>query len=69
VGRRTKDPLRPLTPDERAFLEDVALAHSLPWYQVARAKALLAVDAGKSLTQAAQEFGLKLGDSVGQWVS
>lgn len=69
MGRRPKDPLRPLKPDERTFLEDVARARSLPWYQVSRAKALLAVDAGKSFTQAAHEVGLKLGDSVGQWVS
>jgi transposase len=69
VSRRQKDPLRQLTEAERKFLEEVSHSRSLPWGQVARAKALLAVSEGKSYTQAADEVGYKVGDTIAQWVS
>lgn len=68
MSRKQKDPLRALTPDEQAVLREVSQARSLPWSQVARAKALLAVAEGHSYTQAAQAVGLKVGDTVAKWV-
>jgi len=69
MSRRQKDPLRPLTDEEQAILEEVSHSRSLPWVQVSRAKALLAVSEGKTFTQAAHSVGYKLGDSVADWVS
>lgn len=69
MSRRQKDPLRPFTSDEQAFLREVSQARSLPWSHVARAKALLAVSEGRSYTQAAHAVGLKVGDTIAQWVT
>ena len=38
-----KDPLRPLTPDDRLALEQVSRSHTAPAAEVARAKEVLAV--------------------------
>ena len=67
--RRHKDPLRPLTPEERAQLEQIARAKAWPAAQVARAKALLAVADGHAFTQAARAAGRKSGDAVGRLVA
>src|SRR5579871_1594194 len=69
MSRRQKDPLRPLTAEERQFLEKVARAQSEPASHVARARALLAVAAGQSYTAAAQAAGRRAGDAVGQVVA
>jgi len=42
MTRRKKDPLRPLTDEEREVLEQISRAQSEPASHVARAKALLA---------------------------
>lgn len=68
MSRRQKMPLRPLSEEEKLFLQEVSRSRSLPWAQVARARALLAVSEGKSYTQAALEVGYKLGDTVSDWV-
>jgi len=69
MTRRQKDPLRPLSAEEREVLERISRAHSDPASDVARAKALLAVADGASYTQAAQVTGRRSGDAVGQLVS
>jgi len=65
VPRKQKDPLRPLTPEERTQPEQIARAQAWPAAQVARAKALLAVANGHAFTQAARAAGRKSGDAVG----
>ncbi len=69
MSRRQKDPLRPLTYEERQFLEKLARAQSEPASHVARARALLAVAAGQSYTTAAQAAGRRAGDAVSQLVA
>ena len=69
MPRRQKDPLRPLTADERAQLEHVSRSHTTPAAQVARAKALLAVAAGQRFTEAAQAAGRRSGDTVAHLVA
>lgn len=64
MPRKQKEPLRPLTTEERTHLEQVARAQSWPAAQVARAKALLAVAQGQTFTQAAHAAGRKSGDAV-----
>lgn len=69
MTRRQKDPLRPLTSEERRWLARVARSHAEPASHVARAKALLAVADGKSYTQAAKAAGRRSGDAVSNLVS
>ena len=69
VSRSQKDPLRSLTAHERSALERLARSQSAPAASVARARALLAVSAGSSYTDAAQHVGRRVGDSVAQWVT
>jgi len=69
MTRRQRDPLRPLTDEERTALEQISRAHSEPASHVARAKALLAVSAGQSYHAAAQMAGQYAGDTVSQWVA
>ena len=69
MSRRKKDPLRPLTADERAELERVIRAGSDRADRVARAKALLAVADGARYTDAAQAAGWRLGDTVADVVA
>ncbi|MGB6846649.1 MAG: hypothetical protein WBG05_00425 [Thermoanaerobaculia bacterium] len=57
MTRRMKDPLRPLTDEEREVLEQISRARSEPASHVARAKALLAVADGQSYTAAARAAG------------
>jgi hypothetical protein len=67
--QRQKEPLRRLTAAERAALEEIARAGSERADRVARAKALLAVAAGKRFTAAAQAVGRRSGDAVAALVA
>lgn len=69
MTRRQKDPLRPLTPEERRWLARVARSHAESASHVARAKALLAVADGKSYAAAAEAAGRRSGDAVSHLVS
>ncbi len=69
MSRRKTDPLRALTPQERATLEQVARAQAERADRVARAKALLAVADGASYTDAATRAGRRCGDGVAQLVA
>lgn len=65
---RVVHPLRPVTQEEEQALQRIVKATSERVDVVKRAKAILAVRAGQSYTQAAQEAGYKSGDSVSQLV-
>jgi transposase len=65
---RATHPLRAMTPDEEQALARTAKASSERVDVVKRARALLAVGAGQSYTQAAHAAGYKSGDSVSQLV-
>jgi transposase len=69
MTRRQKDPLRPLTQEERKLLIRISRSHAEPASHVARAKALLAVAEGKSYTEAAKAAGRRSGDAVSHLVS
>jgi transposase len=68
MTRHQKDPLRPLTREERATLERICRAGSERADRVARAKAVLAVADGASYTTAAARAGRRSGDGVAQLV-
>ncbi len=68
MSRRQKDPLRPLTEEERNLLVGISRSYAEPASHVARAKALLAVAEGKSYTEAAKAAGRRSGDAVSQLV-
>jgi transposase len=69
MPRPQKDPLRPLTAEEHAALHRLSRAHAEPAALVTRAKALLAVAAGQSFTDAARAAGRKSGDAVAHLVT
>jgi hypothetical protein len=69
VTRRQKDPLRPLTPEERAALEQLRRAQSEPASHVARARRGLAVAGGQRYTAAARDVGRRSGDAVARLVA
>ncbi len=69
MSRRKVDPMRPLTEEERQWLEKFSRSQSEPAARVARARALLAVAQGISYTEAAQAAGRKSGDTVSRWVA
>lgn len=69
MSRRQNSPLRALTTEERAWLEEISRAQSQPASHVARAKAVLAVANGCSFTDAATAAGRRSGDAVGQIVA
>lgn len=69
MTRRRKEPLRPVTQEEREILEQIARGQSEPASHVARAKALLAVADGMSYGAAAQAAGRRSNDAVSQLVS
>src|SRR5437870_4861575 len=69
MPRLQKDPLRPLTPDDRMHLERISRSHTEPAAHVARAKALLAVADGGRFTDAARAAGRRSGDAVAQLVA
>src|SRR5581483_4693217 len=64
-----KDPLRSLTRDERARLEQFSRSRSEPAAQVTRATELLAVADGASYQAAARMAGRRSGDAVAQLVA
>ena len=68
MSRRQKDPLRPLTTDERVELERVCRAASERADRVAHAKALLAVADGARLDDAARAAGRRSRHAVAQLV-
>jgi transposase len=69
LSRRKKETLRALTDDERQVLKQLSRSDCEPASQVARAKGLLAVAAGKTYTEAAVVAGRKTGDTVARWVN
>ncbi len=69
MTRRRKEPLRPLTQEEGEILKRMARSEREPASHVARAKALLAVAAGKSYGAAAQAAGRRSNDAVSQLVA
>jgi len=69
MSRRRKDPLRPLTDDERHELLSLSRSRTAPAALVARAAALLAVDRGLDYQQAAREAGRRSGDAVSRLVA
>jgi transposase len=64
MSRRKKEPLHALTQDERTWLERISRSLSEPAGHVLRAKQILAVAAGASYVEAAQQTGRNSGDSV-----
>jgi hypothetical protein len=69
MTRRQKDPLRPVTTEEREVLERLSRAQSEPASHVARAKVLLAIANGQSFIAAARAAGRRSDDAVSQLVS
>jgi transposase len=63
-----KHPLRPLTPDERQYLEHLSRSRTDPAAEVTRAKELLAVADCASFEDAARQAGRKSGDAVAHLV-
>ena len=64
-----KDPLRPLTPDERRHLQHLSRSRTDPAAEVVRAKELLAVANGVSFEGAARQAGRTSGDAVAHLVA
>jgi transposase len=69
MSRHRKDPLRPLTADERKELTRLSRSHRAPAAQVARARALLAIADGASYTAAAHQVGRHHNETISAWVS
>jgi transposase len=69
MTRRKKDPLRPLSSQERDVLEQISRAESDPASHVAHAKLLLLVADGASYTEAAHAIGRLSGDAVSKLVA
>ncbi len=69
MSRRQKNPLRPLSEEERKVMEQISRAQSEPASHVARARALLKVADGSTYGAAAQLVGRSSGDVVAQWVA
>ncbi len=69
MSRHRKDPLRPLTPDERIALTRLSRSPSAPAAQVERARALLAISDGASYTAAAHQVGRRHTETISAWVS
>jgi transposase len=64
MSRRKKDPLRPLTQDEREALAQLGRSQAAPAAEVTRAKLLLLVAAGAGYQGAARSVGRSSGDAV-----
>lgn len=69
MSRRQKDPLRPLSVEERRCLEQISRARGAPANQIARASAILAVADGQTYTAAATIAGRRSGDAVAKLVA
>jgi transposase len=63
-----RETLRPLTPFERAVLQEIARSQSEPAAHVERARVLLAVADGARFTEAARAAGRRSGDGAAQLV-
>src|SRR5215212_992524 len=68
MSRHRKDPLRPLTVDERQELTRLSRSLSAPAAQVERARALLAIADGASYTAAAHQVGRRHTETLSAWV-
>lgn len=64
MARPLAHPLRPLTPPEKQTLEQIVRAPSQSLRRHQRARALLAVAEGRTLTAAAAAAGWRVGDTV-----
>jgi transposase len=69
VSRHRKDPLRPLTDDERRELTRLSRGRAEPAARVARAVILLAAADGSDYQQAARAAGRRSGDAVSHLVA
>ena len=69
MSRHQKDPLRPLTADERKQLTRLSRSPSAPAAQVERARAVLAIADGASYTAAAHQVGRRHTETISAWVS
>ena len=69
MTRRQKDPLRLLTAEEQTVLDRLSRSQMDPASHVARAKALLAVAAGRGYSAAALAAGRLSGDAVAHLVT
>jgi transposase len=69
MSRHRKDPLRPLTADERQELSRLSGSPSAPAAHVERARALLAIADGASYTAAAHQVGRRHTETISAWVS
>jgi transposase len=67
--RPQKDPLRPLSQEERKTLEQYSRSLTIPADQVIHAKEVLAVADGHTFTDAAKLAGRKSGDAVAHLIS
>jgi hypothetical protein len=68
MSRHRKDPLRPLTPDERIALTRLSRSLSALTAQVERARALLAIAHGATSTAAAHHVGRRHNETISAWV-
>src|SRR3954468_17016737 len=64
MSRRKKDPLRPLSAEERDALASLSRSRAAPAAEVARARMLLLVAGGSDFQRAALAAGRKSGDAV-----
>ena len=69
MTRRQKNPLRPLSEEERQMLEQISRSSSLAAVIVIRARQILAVAEGQAYTEAAVSSGRKNGDAVSRVVA
>jgi transposase len=69
MSRRKKDPLRPLSAEERDALASLGRSHAAPAAEVARARLLLLVADGSDYQQAALAAGRRSGDAVSALVA
>jgi hypothetical protein len=68
MSGQKRDELRPLSEEERKWLERISRSQSEPARHVMRAKQLLAVADGHSYTEAARLAGIKSGDTTSSLV-
>lgn len=68
MTRRQKDPLRPLTEEERTMLLAISRSRTAPAAQVERARLILDVADGASYTAAAHSVGRRSNDAVADLV-
>jgi transposase len=69
MSRRKKDPLRPLTADERDAMARLSRSTAAPAAHATRARLLLLVAGGLDYQQAARAIGRKSGDAVSALVA